>query len=428
MNLVPVTDPQLLARLNAGSKSNNMASSPALPNQLSIKPGAKLVPVTDEKLLSKLNAPKESQDSFKPDFGYAAKTAGMDLLNAIAGQQEKIPHYISYLMENVPAAAKTLTTHPLHAMGQMAAGATELGHGILNFPHNLNEYTEKLKLSPPGSAQDIPYQKDISSEISQAFGEPKYQGEELIRGAVRNLPSVYGGGKALNVLNPLRYTEKNIVKGVLKEEKKQVASHTKQYNNIWKEADQSGYNSVPVDMNKLTQDFDFIKKYKTPREYGGLQKFMQNPTLENAQRAQSDMNAISRALEEKSRSGSLLSEETSLHSAAKSAEEHIESNMFKNAQGNVNKPLKDKYDTLTSSYRENVVPYKYNPDIQDYKSKDITRSQLVERLKKGPFAARKGYEHPELFRQDTMKKALGALGIGGSTAAGLTLFDLFRNK
>ena len=143
---------------------------------------------------------------------------------------------------------------------------------------------------------------------------------------------------------------------------------------------------------------------------------MEDPTIRNAQKAQSDMGIIHRQLEKKSRSGSLTSEEQSIYKAAHEAEKHIESNMFKNTSGNINNALQNKYQKLTKSYRQNVVPYKYNQAIQKYKAGESLPEELVNALSKGEFAAKKGSKHKAIGIRNnlpgiaTAGSGLGALG------------------
>ena len=225
--------------------------------------------------------------------------------------------------------------------------------------------------------------EDTKEMINQTFGQPQYQGEELIRGIPRNSLNILGGLGIAKTLNPFNLTSKSISKDILKTEKQQISVHNKEYNKIWNQAEKSGYNSVPINDKLLSDNLNIIEKYKTPREYQSLENFILDPTLQNAQKAQSDMGIMRRKLEDKSRGGALTSEELSLYNASKDAEKHIENNMFKNKSGEINKSLQDKYKKLTKSYRENVVPYKYNENIQAYKNKELLPEELINSLSRG---------------------------------------------
>ncbi len=140
---------------------------------------------------------------------------------------------------------------------------------------------------------------------------------------------------------------------------------------------------------------------------------------------------MQRALGEKSKKGSLTGEEKSLSEALSSSENNIENNMFKDKQGNINKQLLDKYKYITNSYRENVIPYKYNDAIQDYKNalpknKGKIAKKTVNSLKNDTdFTGQKGHVHPELYRSGVLSKLL--MGAGGF-GAGVEGLHLLNNK
>lgn len=363
-------------------------------------------------------APSERKpnESFGKALLRAPYRVGEDLYKGAAGAIQSIPGYIDQAKTEVPGAFKSIVQHPGRAAAQLGAGITEMGHNVMNAPRGLADYaSNRLNLLPEEYAKKVPYQDDISEDINNVFGKPQYAGEKLIRGTGRNLLNAVGGYGTAKALNPLNLTAKNIAKDVLKAEKKQVASHTKRYNKIWDEAEKTGFNQVPVNQQLLSDNLSTIEKYKTPKEYKSMEDFILDPTLQNAQKAQSDMGIMHRKLEEKSRSGSLTSEEQALYKAAHDSEKHIEANMFKDAMGNSHDALQNKYKNLSKSYRENVVPYKYNRDIQNFKAQEMLPQELVNKLSRGEFAAKKGSKHKAIG----IRNNLGPLTLGGTAGVGL---------
>jgi hypothetical protein len=167
-----------------------------------------------------------------------------------------------------------------------------------------------------------------------------------------------------------------------------------------------------------------IKKYTSEKWHGALDKFTKNPTLENAQKAQSDLGKLERELGKKA---TLTSEEKATLDAAKSAKEHIRDSMFKTEKGELNAPLKNMYDKVTKSYEENVIPYTTNKAIQEFKRGDITAKELIQKISKGKFRARKGKDHPELAGREITLDVLNKLGLpvgtGGAIAGGNWLIN-----
>lgn len=376
-----------------------------------------------------------SQQPQQESLGTAAAKApfriGEDVARGAYNFVKDIPKYYEAAKTEVPGAISLLATNPRHAASQGAAGVAELGQNIFNLPHDAVNYaTNRLNLIPQSVNQKVQMGRmpDSSEQINQTFGRPDEQGENLIRGLGRNVLNLIAGGKAANVLNPANLTAKSIAKDVLNTEKKQIGIHSKAYNQIWNEAEKTGFNAVPVDSNILNRNLDVISKYKTPKEYESLNKLINDPTLENAQRAQSDMGHISRGLEDRSRRGSLTSEEKAVYDAAQQTEKHIQENMFKDKSGQTNEMLQKKYGDVTKSYRENVVPYKYNPQIQAYKNKELLAKELVNSLSRGEFAAKKGGAHPAIGIRNALADHPYLSGAGLGTLGTVLYNEMMGNK
>lgn len=372
-------------------------------------------PSSDWDLVETPVSQQKQSESFPESLVRAPFRIGEDVSRGIMQFAQNIPGYYEAAKTEIPGA---LNLAAPRAHRQFTAGLAELGHNLFNLPHDVINYLSsgRLNLVPENVNQVVQMARmpsDTQQMINQHFGVPSQPGEALVRGIGRNALNIGAATGIANKLNPINLRAKSIANDVLREESKQVASHTKRYNNIWKEAEKSGFNNVPVDTSRLINNLDVIKKYKTPREFKSLNEMIENPTLSNAQKAQSDMNIIHRKLEEKSRSSALNSEEKAIYNAAHDAEKHIESNMFKNARGDVNNKLQNKYKMLTTSYRENVVPYKYNPSIQAYKNKEMLPHELVNSLSRGEFAAKKGHKHRAIGLRKIAAPLLTGAGIGG---------------
>lgn len=352
----------------------------------------------------------------------AIPRVGEDVIKGGYEAIKKIPGLYQSAKTEIPGALDVIQQHPIHAAGQAVSGLAELGKNVFNAPHDIINYaTQRLHLIPQDINQKVQMARmpeDTEQSINNVFGQPKYPGEELIRGVGRNALNLAGGLGAAKTLNPLQLTNKGIAKNVVNELNNQVDKHSSMYNNLWDEAKEKGFNKVPYNINKLIGNYLTIEKYTTPKQHQSLIDFANNPTLQNAQEAQSDLGVIRRAIEEKSKTTPLLGEERKLYDSLYDTEKHIEGNMFKNASGEINQKLADKYQKITKSYRDNVVPYRYNSDIQDYLRKDITAKQLVQRLNQGPFAAKKGgfFTHPQFGIRNALLPLFGGIGTLGGGA------------
>ncbi len=355
-----------------------------------------------------------------------------DVAKAIPGAAVKaygeIPQDIDFLKQAFPAAYEMIKNNPKEAAKNLGAGAVEFGGRVSRIPPALVDYLAHIGMIKPETAAEFPRpfsEKEVKGSMDKFVGNNENKGGQLLRGALRNADLVSGGAKLASLANPLKLTSKSLAKEIVNTEGKQIEKHTALYNHLWGEAEKTGFNQVPINEKLLSDKFTLLDKYKTPKEIQSLEDFILTPTLENAQKAQSDMGIISRALYDKSKKSSLTSEERATYDAAKEAEKHIESNMFKNAKGEINQNLQKQYKHVSNSYRENVVPYKYDTHIQEFKNKDILAKQLINHLKGGGFRAKKGSAHPRLAIRELLKPlSIGAVGLAGTSY----LMDLLKQN
>jgi hypothetical protein len=165
----------------------------------------------DWELVTEQNEPLNKGESFGKSAALAIPRIGEDIFKSLYHGIQNIPNYYEAAKTEYPGFYSTLYQHPQHALQQGAAGLAELGHGLLNLPHGLAEYgANRLNLLPQSVPENIPYQKDISSQLNQAFDSPKYPGEALIRGMGRNALNIAGGIGGISALKiPTRAGIKN---------------------------------------------------------------------------------------------------------------------------------------------------------------------------------------------------------------------------
>lgn len=369
----------------------------------------------------KVDAPAPSQqqtpnESMGASVLKAPFRIGEDLYRGAGAAIKGLPDALRQGRSELSGITDTMQAHPGHLLGQAGAGLAELGENLFNSPHDLANYaTNRLNLIPQDVNQKIQMGRmpaDTGNMIDKTFGTPDFPGEKLTRGTMRNALNIIGAGSVANAINPMNLTAKSIANDVVKTEKRQVGLHNDAYNNIWNQAEKTGFNQVPVDTNQLKNNLAIISKYKTPREYQSLKNMVNDPTLQNGQKSLSDLKNIVRGLDEKSRTSSLTSEEKAMHEAATDSIEHISNNMFKNSRGDTNNSLQKKFAEVNNSYRENVVPYKYNSAIQAYKNKEMLPHELVNSLSRGEFAAKKGGAHPAMKMRNALSPTLATLGAG----------------
>lgn len=238
--------------------------------------------------------------------------------------------------------------------------------------------------------------------------------KNFVKGMI-NANAVMPGIKTV-VQTPFNLTLGNIAKKIIEQKNKEKLFHTTQYNRLWDLANKAGINNIKFNPNEINIEAltssGANKKYIRP-----LQKFIENPTLENAQIAQSDLGKLINSPQLSK--GVLTSEENAVKNAAEKAQKHIRDMMFRNEKGEVNQALKSMYDKITASYEKNMIPYK-NSSISKYEKGKMTAKQLISKLKSGEFIATKGKAHPEIEQRDMANQIAKYFGIPTGVGLGFT--------
>lgn len=153
----------------------------------------------------------EEHEEPKESFGIAARNAipiiGTDILNNIYQGIQNLPNRYNQAQTEIPGALNTLIQHPIHATGQGLAGLAEFGRNVFNTPHDIINYAaNRLNLIPKDINQMVQMGRmpeDTQQIINQWFGQPKYPGEELLRGLPRNVANIAGGISLARAMPPL---------------------------------------------------------------------------------------------------------------------------------------------------------------------------------------------------------------------------------
>lgn len=254
-----------------------------------------------------------------------------------------------------------------------------------------------------GLTQHEPGQKGF---IDEKLGMPSNRATSAIEDAM--IASIlHGLPTSLSSLNPAKYTSKNIAKNIISTGEQNKELYSGEYKKLFNEAQNKGFDNISSIVPEI--DIKTLRKFSPKKSINGVENFVDSPTLENAHLAKSDLLRMQRDL------GKLTTFRTAERQQSKAvsdAIDSIQSNMFKDKAGNINQDLLSNYNGLQKGYATDVIPYK-NKAINKYKRNEISSKELVNSLKKGEFAAKKGSEHPELFMPDKIKAAITALGIGG---------------
>ena len=229
-----------------------------------VHPGAQQETPTDNSMQWKIKSPGyegQGEESLLGAVGRAPFRMGEDIYNAVLGGIRAIPSYAEKARTEVPGIFKTAKEHPGHLAMQGLAGSQELINQLAQLPRELTGYAEKrLNLLPKGSEKAVAKfsPEDTSQAISELFGEPKYPGEALARGGVRNLPLLYGLAKAPQALNLVRpgKTANEFAKQGVSDIQKEYAK---------------GIKAQKIAYNKFFEPYGETELTKAPEQFLGLE-------------------------------------------------------------------------------------------------------------------------------------------------------------
>jgi hypothetical protein len=335
----------------------------------------------------------------------AAPQMGSDILSMIGSGVEKLGQAPS----EISGAYNLLKENPTQAGRAALAGLPTMGHELLNAPSDIGNYLQRLGLAPKELTEKIPRQKDITEDINKTFKLTGSPGEALLTGLVSNIPSIASGaqlGKKIATY-PSKFSAKSIMENIVKTGKEQSKKFEIEYGDLFKKAESRKVGNF--DLNNI--DEKTIKLRANPKYTEALDDFLKEPTLENAQSAQSDLGKYIDFLDNKP---TLTKKQQKSLKASKDARQYIKENMFKDKEGKLHEDLLNEYEKINARYPSEKLSYSQNKAIKAYKKGELVPKEALQKISKGKFYAQRGSAHPEIDRRSLAK----ILGIGIPTIYG----------
>ena len=297
---------------------------------------------------------------------------------------------------------------------------TEFNFSDLGEPVAKNNISQQQTIEQVPQENQSPQPEMVETFLGQMPKElPKHlqrgtkENEEMINNMIE--AGIGGPGLGQVVKAPFKLSLKNIANKIIEAKNKEKLFHSGQYKKIFDAAKKSGLDKVRLN-TKYSGDVNVIKENSAQKYHAALDKFIKNPTLENAQKAQSDLGKLLNS--NQLNKDVLTSEERLTRKSAKNLQDYIKEQMFRDKSGKVNQELKSQYDKISKSYGENFKPYDIK-QIKLFEQGKRTPEQLVNSLKSGSFMAERGKQfHPELDRRKTLIEGLKHFGLPVSIAGG----------
>ena len=276
------------------------------------------------------------------------------------------------------------------------------GKGIPGFKQTA-PYAEKLKIGETGLQKML-------------MGEPQ-KGDQLWQD-VGTAASLVAGPEMAGVRVP-SVTAKGIVKDIVADKAKYLGQAQKDFGDLFSSAAEQGFTHAPP-LKSVTKHQAEIVKNSVPKYHKSLQKYLADPTIENAHWAQSELGALTRHLDSVSKKVGLTPSQVKTYKAAVEARKGVQDSMFsKNALGD-HPFLGEKYNTLRNKYREEVIPYTRLEEGSEFEGgKMLPKNALKGLMSDDEFMIQLAKRYPGLIaHKPGIKKIAGYVGAGGGSLLG----------
>lgn len=261
------------------------------------------------------------------------------------------------------------------------------------------------------NAENIPHQQeqDFAALLGQK-GTPS-TGSQIIQKGIEYAPELVGLGK---LLGRLPVTGKGIISKI-SEHKQQAMSQAKSdYDTLFNQAKEEGISHV-IPPDSALKNRHRITANSQSKHNKSLNEYLQNPTLENAHYAQSELGSLERHLDKiADKNGLTPTQHKTLKSVRETRNDIKQELMSKNGFG-ANPELSERYKTLTNQYREKVVPYtRLNEITEVEQNRMLPKNALDALLKDDQFLIELSRRYPGLMLHTPRAKAIkkGSIGIG----------------
>ena len=373
----------------------------------------------------KIGLPSEEMQAFiktdegiiKPFLRGTVKGAGQTLGDIIASTVnypiEKLESYTGKQYPHVP--------HPNLINQEPVSTAESIGQ-------NIGEFGSAFAI-PGGVSLRVAKALRAAPGLIRGFGSA---GAGALEGYLghednRQLGGVLGGvlgGTATAIPALLKAAKNYSSEGIAKDVINRFKNLKKEYNVKYDTLLSNASEELPIKKFKpVAIDKELLKKAgKTKKDLHAIDKFNQNPTLENAHWAKSELGKIENA--SRAEGGNLnIDVSKSVNKATENLKKQIQENLKKIK----NKNYAEEYENLSKSFKNEVVPYMESKTIYNLTKKENPlhpRYALKGFLREENTLSALGKHHPELRQREIIhnllqnKLLMALLGSGLAGGAG----------
>ncbi len=263
------------------------------------------------------------------------------------------------------------------------------------------------------NVEKIPHQReyDFAKMLGQE-GTPS-TGSKIIQKGIEYAPELAG---IVSLLRGLPISSRGIMNRMSSHKQQALNEARRDYGNLFNEANQQGITHIVPPQSSIN-NAQRITSNSQRKHHQSLNEYIQNPTLENAHRAQSELGALERHMDSIANKNGLTPSQHRTLRAAQQTRNDIRNSMMGEAGLGSNQQLANRYQQLTNQYRENVVPYTRLEQLTETEQNRMRpKTAVKELLNDDQFIIELARRYPGLFLHTPKAKSLrnGALGLAAT--------------
>lgn len=298
---------------------------------------------------------------------------------------------------------------------EFAKSLEDLGKGInTNFDKQfgLEKLLKGQNVNIPelNTSSYLPHEQNDFAKLMGQEGEPT-TGSWLIQKGVEHAPELLG---LAQLARGIPITARGIINRMSRHKQEALGNARTQYGDLFNEAAQEGITHAIPPVGIL-RNRDLITRNSSAKHHRLYNQYLENPTLENAHWAQSELGSLERHLEKIENKQGLTPIQHQTLRAANQARQQIRASMFNHENLGRNPFLSDRYQHLSNQYRENVIPYTRLEELSETEANRLRpKTAVKELLKDDQFMIELARRYPGIFLHTPAAKSLGrkALGVG----------------
>ncbi len=261
------------------------------------------------------------------------------------------------------------------------------------------------------ASEKIPHQQEY--DFAKLLGQEvtPSTGSEIIQKGIEYAPELAGIG---SLLRGIPLTARGIMSRMSSHKQGALNQAREDYGNLFNEASNQGITHVFPPQSALDNRHR-INANSQSKHNRSLNEYIQNPTLENAHRAQSELGSLERHLDSIANKNGLTPTQHRTLRATQQTRNDIRQEMLGENGFGSHPELAEQYQNLTNQYREGVVPYTRLEELTETENnRMIPKTAVNKLLKDDQFLIELSRRYPGLFlhKPGTKKAIKSALGIG----------------